>query len=159
MRTFVAGAKLRHFWLLIAIVAAAGFAPLSSAQEDAQGKQMRELDWKLEPAVGNIAGKATVPLTGGLRFLDSGPTDKFMALTGNLPRKDSYLLGRIEERQVRTDERVQQLASRADVEALSVIVQRHEHRWQRMIGAACALGAVSGGVAGWIVQALSGGTP
>ena len=69
------------------------------------------------------------------------------------------LLGRIEERQVRTDERVQQLASRADVEALSVIVQRHEHRWQRMIGAACALGAVSGGVAGWIVQALSGGTP
>jgi uncharacterized membrane-anchored protein len=42
---------------------------------------------------GNIAGKATVPLAG-LRFLDPAPTNKFMQLTGNLPREDSYLLGR-----------------------------------------------------------------
>jgi uncharacterized membrane-anchored protein len=94
MGTFINGAKLRHFWVLVAVVAGLSFSAPSLAQDDSQGKQIRELDWKLEPAVGSIAGKATVPLTGGLRFLDSGPTDKIMTLTGNLPRKDSYLLGR-----------------------------------------------------------------
>ena len=89
-----ASARLRLFGFVIAIAAAAGFSSGALSQDDTQGKQIRELDWKLEPAVGSIAGKATVPLSGGLRFLDSGPTDKFMTLTGNLPRKDSYLLGR-----------------------------------------------------------------
>jgi uncharacterized membrane-anchored protein len=63
------------------------------AQNDENSKKIRDLPWQTEPAVGKIADKATVPLTG-LRFLDSGPTDTFMQLTGNLPRKDSYLLGR-----------------------------------------------------------------
>ncbi|MDB5873776.1 MAG: rane protein [Ramlibacter sp.] len=63
------------------------------AQDDERSKKLRELPWQMEPAVGKIADKATVPLTG-LRFLDPGPTDTFMQLTGNLPRQNSYLLGR-----------------------------------------------------------------
>lgn len=63
------------------------------AQDDENSRKLRELPWQLEPGVGKIADKATVPLTG-LRFLDPGPTDTFMQLTGNLPRQNSYLLGR-----------------------------------------------------------------
>ena len=63
------------------------------AQDSENSRKVRELPWQVEPAVGKIADKATVPLTG-LRFLDSGPTDTFMQLTGNLPRQNSYLLGR-----------------------------------------------------------------
>jgi uncharacterized membrane-anchored protein len=78
-----------------ALVAVFSLALTASAlaQDDAAGQKLRQLAWQLEPAVGNIAGKATLPLTG-LRFLDPEPTNKFMELTGNLPRKDSYLLGR-----------------------------------------------------------------
>ncbi|MES2940762.1 MAG: DUF2167 domain-containing protein [Pseudomonadota bacterium] len=69
------------------------FAGPAAAQDDARGQQLRDLAWKVEPAVGNIAGKATLPLAG-LRFLDPEPTNKFMELTGNLPRTDSYVVGR-----------------------------------------------------------------
>jgi len=63
------------------------------AQDSENSRKIRELPWQVEPAVGKIADKATVPLTG-MRFLDSAATDKFMQLTGNLPRQNSYLLGR-----------------------------------------------------------------
>lgn len=64
------------------------------AQGEDEFKQLRELPWQTgATAVGKIAGKATVPL-GGLRFLDPEPTNRFMALTGNLPRENSYLVGR-----------------------------------------------------------------
>jgi len=80
-------------FLFLAAFAFGGPSP-ASAQEDAATKQFRALPWKLEPDVGSIAGKANVPLTGGLRFLEPEATSKFMELTGNLPRSDSYLLGR-----------------------------------------------------------------
>ncbi|WP_158290155.1 DUF2167 domain-containing protein [Ramlibacter sp. WS9] len=63
------------------------------AQDSENSQKIRDLPWQVEPAVGKIADKATVPLTG-MRFLDSAATDKFMQLTGNLPRQNSYLLGR-----------------------------------------------------------------
>lgn len=63
------------------------------AQGNDVGRQVNELPWKMSPDMGNIAGKATVPLTG-MRFLEPVPTNKFMQLTGNLPRENSYLLGR-----------------------------------------------------------------
>jgi uncharacterized membrane-anchored protein len=64
-----------------------------SQSEDEAMSQMRSLPWVLSPATGNIAGKATADLTG-MRFLGPEGTGKFMTLTGNLPRGDSYLLGR-----------------------------------------------------------------
>jgi uncharacterized membrane-anchored protein len=63
------------------------------AQDNEVARQVRDLPWKTSPEVGTIAGKASVPLTG-MRFLDPAPTNKFMELTGNLPRENSYLLGR-----------------------------------------------------------------
>jgi uncharacterized membrane-anchored protein len=66
----------------------------AQAQDEELGRKLRELPWQTGPAaVGKIADKATVPLAG-LRFLDPEPTDRFMAITGNLPRQNSYMLGR-----------------------------------------------------------------
>ncbi len=79
--------------LLLAWGAGLLLVPFAAAQESSVGKEIGGLDWKLEPAVGDVAGKGTVSLANGLRFLETGPTSRFMELTGNLPRKDSYLLG------------------------------------------------------------------
>lgn len=64
------------------------------------------------------------------------------------------LLSRIEERQVRTDEKIGQLASSQEVERLADVVARHEARWNRVIGASIAVGALAGGAAGWITQVI-----
>ena len=66
------------------------------------------------------------------------------------------LLSRIEERQVRTDSKIEQLASRTEVEELARLVSRHEARWNRMIGAALAVGALAGGASGLLTQVLAG---
>lgn len=65
------------------------------------------------------------------------------------------LLARIEERQVRTDEKISQLATAAEVESLRTMVDRQEARWNRVIGAAIAVSALVGGAAGWISQLLA----
>jgi hypothetical protein len=67
------------------------------------------------------------------------------------------LLSRIEERQVRTDTKIEQLASLHEVEELARMVSRHEARWNRMIGAALAVGALAGGASGWLTQVLAAG--
>lgn len=71
------------------------------------------------------------------------------------------ILSRIEENQHRLDEKVialkDTLATKAEVEALATIVNRHETRWQRIFGAAMALGALTGGATGWLVNVLQGG--
>jgi len=66
------------------------------------------------------------------------------------------LLTRIEERQVRTDTKIEALASRHEVEQLAQMVSRHEARWNRMIGAALAVGALAGGASGWLTQVMVG---
>ena len=64
------------------------------------------------------------------------------------------LLARTDDRLIRLDEKMSQLASRAEVEKLAEQVSRHEARWNRMIGASVALGALAGGAAGWVTQVL-----
>ncbi|HVZ44049.1 MAG TPA: DUF2167 domain-containing protein [Ramlibacter sp.] len=72
--------------------AAMCWAQMPQSQQDAAA-QLRALPWVTAPTAGNIAGKATVDLTG-MRFLDPDGTNRFMTLTGNLPRANSYVLGR-----------------------------------------------------------------
>jgi hypothetical protein len=65
------------------------------------------------------------------------------------------LLSRIEERQVRADERMGNLATRTEVEDLAAKVALHEARWNRLLGAAIAVGALAGGATGWLAQIIS----
>lgn len=64
------------------------------------------------------------------------------------------LLARTDDRLIRLDEKMGRLAERAEVEKLAEQVSRHEARWNRMIGASVALGALAGGAAGWITQVI-----
>jgi hypothetical protein len=67
------------------------------------------------------------------------------------------LLARIEDRQIRLDERVGQLSTKTEVAELRSIVDKHEARWNRVLGAAVAVAALTGGVAGWTTTLLTGG--
>jgi hypothetical protein len=66
------------------------------------------------------------------------------------------LLARIEERQIRTDERLSKLATADEVDKLRVQVAAHEARWNRVLGAAIAAAVCSGGAAGWLTTILAG---
>jgi hypothetical protein len=65
------------------------------------------------------------------------------------------LLARIEDRQIRNDERMSNLATKAEVEAIATKVAHHEARWNRLIGAALAISALFGGVAGYVASIIS----
>lgn len=65
------------------------------------------------------------------------------------------LLARIEDRQIRAEERVALLATRQEVEDLARVVAEHEARWNRLLGAAFAIGALAGGAAGWLAQVIT----
>lgn len=67
------------------------------------------------------------------------------------------LLSRIEERQIRTDEKITGLASADELKRLAAIVAHHEARWNRVLGAAVAVAAMSGGAAGWVTALVTGG--
>lgn len=77
--------------VLAAVCLAAGMAA-AHAQDDGPMRQMRELGWVTSPSKGVVAGKAEIALDDGLRFLGASDTNKFMSLTGNLPRDNSFLL-------------------------------------------------------------------
>ncbi len=62
----------------------------SFAQGDAAFKKLQALDWKQAPLKGDISGKATIKLDGGLRFLDAYNTNEFLTLLGNLPQTNSF---------------------------------------------------------------------
>jgi uncharacterized membrane-anchored protein len=62
----------------------------SFAQADAAFKKIQALDWKQSPSKGDISGKATINLDGGLRFLDAYNTNEFLTLQGNLPTTNTF---------------------------------------------------------------------
>lgn len=64
------------------------------------------------------------------------------------------LLQRVDERLIRIDEKLETKANQAEVVALAEKIANLEGWRQRVIGAAIALGAVAGGVAGRLVQLL-----
>lgn len=66
------------------------------AQQD-PAAQVRALGWVQAPEKGTIAGKATIGLEGGLGFLGAADTNKFMQLTGNLPRTDAFTVASQEQ--------------------------------------------------------------
>ena len=78
--------------LLVSFVLAsmASLPMAASAQEDPVFKKIQALEWKVAPATGNIAGKATIALNDGLGFLDAKNTSEFLVLLGNLPQTDTY---------------------------------------------------------------------
>ena len=67
-----------------------GLPTISVAQDDTVFKKVQALDWKYASSPGNIAGKATIKLDDGLRFLDSINTSEFLTLQGNLPQSNLF---------------------------------------------------------------------
>lgn len=61
------------------------------AQQNASD-QLASLKWVEAPNVVPITDKAKIKLTGNHLYLDSTETNKFLKLTGNLPRTNSYTL-------------------------------------------------------------------
>jgi hypothetical protein len=66
------------------------------------------------------------------------------------------LLARIEERQIRQDEKMTLLASAEEVAQLRRQVERHEARWNRVLGAAIGISLVAGGVGSAIFNLVTG---
>lgn len=66
--------------------------PPAQPQEDPVFKKIKALAWKHAPERGDISGKATIALEGGLGFLDAANTTEFLTLQGNLPPKDMVTL-------------------------------------------------------------------
>jgi uncharacterized membrane-anchored protein len=64
---------------------------IAPAQESVR-PQLDALPWQSAPADADIAGLATIKLTGDLRFLDAHGTRRFLELTGNPPRDGNYTL-------------------------------------------------------------------
>ena len=60
------------------------------AQDNPVMKRVEALDWKYTSTPGNIAGRATVNLDGGLRYLDATNTSEFLKLNGNLPASNMF---------------------------------------------------------------------
>jgi uncharacterized membrane-anchored protein len=71
--------------LCLLLMPMAGFA-----QDNPIMKKVEALDWKYASTPGNIAGKATIKLDDGLRFLDSKNTSEFLTLNGNLPQPNMF---------------------------------------------------------------------
>lgn len=61
----------------------------AQASQDVQ-TQLAKLAWQRGPAVGNIAGKATIQIPTGYLFLDEANTNQFLELSGNLPSPGHY---------------------------------------------------------------------
>ena len=85
---------MRATAFLISIVfLALGNIPAHS-QENATLQKVQALSWKDTATPGNIAGKATFKLDGGLRLLDAPNTSEFLTLQGNLPQANSYTVAK-----------------------------------------------------------------
>jgi len=67
------------------------------------------------------------------------------------------LLARNDDKLTRLDEKLNHLATAAEVEELRRIVDKHEARWNRVLGASLAVAALGGGTAGWITSLMTGG--
>lgn len=76
-----------------ALVVLAAASLCTWAQGDDAVARIRALPWITGPSSGQIAGKATVDLAG-MRFLDTGATDQFLQISGNLPRGNAYFLSK-----------------------------------------------------------------
>ena len=85
---------MRATAFLISIVfLALGNIPAHS-QENATLQKVQALSWKDTATPGNIAGKATFKLDGGLRLLDAPNTSEVLTLLGNLPQANSYTVAK-----------------------------------------------------------------
>lgn len=80
-------------FLISIVFFALGNIPAHS-QENATIQKIQALNWKDTATPGNIAGKATFKLDGGLRLLDAPNTSEFLTLQGNLPQANSYTVAK-----------------------------------------------------------------
>jgi len=82
-----------RFVSVLALAAAAwpAIAPAATAQENAI-EQVERLPWLSPPANGQIAGVASISLSGDLRFLGPGDSKTFLQLEGNPPRENQHTL-------------------------------------------------------------------
>ncbi len=77
-------------WMAVVLFAVLGLHGVAVAQDNPVFRKVLALDWKDVTKDGNIGGKATVKLDGGLRLLDSANTSEFLALNGNLPQSNMF---------------------------------------------------------------------
>lgn len=103
--------------VVIAFFALIGLPTISRAQDDTVFRKVQALDWRHASSPGNIAGKATIKLDDGLRFLDSTNTSEFLTLQGNLPSSNLFTVATknlswfsvfkfVEEGYVKDDEKI-----------------------------------------------------
>jgi uncharacterized membrane-anchored protein len=65
----------------------------ANAQPAASPQQQYDaLPWVQAPAKPNVTERAAIVLTPQVRYLDAKGTNRFLALTGNLPEEDSYTI-------------------------------------------------------------------
>jgi uncharacterized membrane-anchored protein len=81
-------------WIATAFLVLLGLQTTASAQENPALKKVQALDWKYATENGNISGKATFKLDGGLRLLDAPNTSEFLTLSGNLPQSDMFTVAK-----------------------------------------------------------------
>jgi len=63
-----------------------------SAKAQSIADQVAKLNWVKAPNTVKITEKATLKLTGNQLYLDSVETNKFLKMSGNLPRENSFTL-------------------------------------------------------------------
>ena len=125
---------MRSLGILISILccAIAAVPMAASAQDDSVMKKVQALQWQEAPAQGNVAGKANIALSDGLRFLDAKNTSDLLVLMGNLPQTDTYALATrnlswfsifsfVEEGYVKDDEKI-------DADALLAVLKENNVR-------------------------------
>ena len=76
--------------MLLVVCLMAGLPAAALAQDESPMKKIEALGWQTTATDGNIAGKATFKLDGGLRYLDASNTSQFLKLTGNLPAANMF---------------------------------------------------------------------
>ena len=83
---------MRYLKLILAILSFSFFwLPINGfAQDESILKRIQSLDWSYASSPGNIGGKATVKLDGGLRYLDAPNTSAFLSIMGNLPQSNTF---------------------------------------------------------------------
>ena len=75
------------------LVAAALILYFAVAQaQPHQIPELKNLNWQMAPAVGNVGDKGEIKLTEPLMFLDAADTSKFLQFNGNPPQTSSYTI-------------------------------------------------------------------
>jgi uncharacterized membrane-anchored protein len=83
--------RLGRICILTGLLLAVSETAYSQSDEKNLQAELGKLQWQTSGA-GQIAGRASVQIPNGIVFLGSSDTQRFLELTGNLPRSDIYTI-------------------------------------------------------------------